>query len=368
MNVSILELNKKYKNYKELCEVLDEPIKGGKSKQLQLQDWERYFKYTKQGNGFIVTEIYAEPKEKVSNRGKSKNSHGNNNKFAKYTDILIENFLHKSQARKHESIIYITNNCLGQEIKMVNFNYRTCANNRDKFHRYVYIHHPHSPVSAERDVFYYIYSKIKPAIIGGLNRLQEQGKITYKLTYLISREHEIIPMADIDVNSIKEIEENLLEEMGITKKQMMWKHDTKTKFYTELNRRAMEYFNAKEYPIDAFWQGYRIIVNEVKEQKDAKALEKELNKLFIEDVSASIEKAKDKIREKYKYWIGQPCYDYKWEKEKMSLQYKVGCEFAIKVLLSYKVINIVKNIEEMKSFKQLEEENIKLAEENEDLF
>lgn len=370
MNLENLELNKQYK-YKDICTLLEEPIKTGKSKQLQIKDWERYFTYSKDKTKFIITEIYEEPKCKVSNRGKSENSRGHNNKYAQYTDILVENFLYKIQERKHESIIYITNNCLAQEIKMINFNYRTCENNREKFHRYVYINHPYTPVSAERDTFYYIHSKIKPALIGSLNRLQKQNKLTYELTYLIYKNNEVTPMAYMDINFVKETENKLLEKMHITKEKipkedeitfqkMMMNHELKTKFYTELNDKVMSYFEAKEYPIDGFWQGYRIIINEVKECKDAKKLEMELNKNFIEDITASIEKSRDKIREKYEHWIGDPYYEYKWEKEKMGLQYEFGYKFVIKVLLSYKAFNIVKTIEEMESYEKLQKGNEKL--------
>ena len=49
INTNALKTNQTFKNYKELCEYLDEPIKTGKSKQLQLKDWERYFSYEKEG-------------------------------------------------------------------------------------------------------------------------------------------------------------------------------------------------------------------------------------------------------------------------------------------------------------------------------
>lgn len=55
-----------FKNYSALCTALDEPQKTGKSKQLQLLEWQRYFTYEKQGHKFIITEIFEEPKEKVT--------------------------------------------------------------------------------------------------------------------------------------------------------------------------------------------------------------------------------------------------------------------------------------------------------------
>ena len=82
MNINSLKL-KKYKNYKELCGILNEDIKTGKSKQLQLKDWERYFTWEKEGPKICHYKIYDKPKEKidgrkVGNTGKSEGSRGNN--------------------------------------------------------------------------------------------------------------------------------------------------------------------------------------------------------------------------------------------------------------------------------------------------
>lgn len=49
------------KNYKELCSILDEKSTTGKSKQLQLERWKRYFDYEKQGYKFIIKEVYNIP-------------------------------------------------------------------------------------------------------------------------------------------------------------------------------------------------------------------------------------------------------------------------------------------------------------------
>ena len=52
------------KNYPELCEIIGEKNRTGKSKILQLKEWERYFEYDKVGNQFIIREIYDTPLDK----------------------------------------------------------------------------------------------------------------------------------------------------------------------------------------------------------------------------------------------------------------------------------------------------------------
>lgn len=46
-----------HKNYKALCEFLEEPIKSGKSKTLQLKQWQNYFTWTNLGNKIIISTI-----------------------------------------------------------------------------------------------------------------------------------------------------------------------------------------------------------------------------------------------------------------------------------------------------------------------
>lgn len=82
-----LTLMQTFNSYRDLCNYLGEPIKGGNAKKSQLKEWECYFAYEKQGNKFIVTEIYDTPHKKDDKRG------GNNNKNVKpMMDYLMSEF------------------------------------------------------------------------------------------------------------------------------------------------------------------------------------------------------------------------------------------------------------------------------------
>lgn len=88
MNINILESNQVYKNYKELCGALNEKEKGGKSKKLQLKEWERYFSFHKEGQKIIIDEVYENPKEKIDGRkNNGYNSTGRESKY--YNDFLV---------------------------------------------------------------------------------------------------------------------------------------------------------------------------------------------------------------------------------------------------------------------------------------
>lgn len=76
MDIENLQVGQVLKNYKELCRILKITIKSGYSKICQLKDLNRYISYSKEGNKFIIDEIYDKPKPKVDKRsnGNNKNS------------------------------------------------------------------------------------------------------------------------------------------------------------------------------------------------------------------------------------------------------------------------------------------------------
>ena len=57
-----------YKNYKAMCEENGLEVKAGKSKQLQMKEIERFYKFHKEGNKIVIDEKYDVPEEKVDCR------------------------------------------------------------------------------------------------------------------------------------------------------------------------------------------------------------------------------------------------------------------------------------------------------------
>lgn len=120
MKIENLYVGQVVKNYKELCSLLGEEQKKGDSRKYQIVDFERYFKYDKQGHKFIITEILEVPEEKKSR--------GSNNilPFIDEMEILIIHML----TNKEELII--SNSKLLLELCMVNKYYRAFFNNKNK--------------------------------------------------------------------------------------------------------------------------------------------------------------------------------------------------------------------------------------------
>src|SRR5699024_6670304 len=122
----IEENGNEFKSYRHLCEVLDEKVKGGKSKQLHLKEMGRFFKLSK-GKGYrlIVDEVYDKPKMKQTNR--------RNNVYGEMVELAIMDYLIKS---KRHTTTATRNHLLG-EIEMINHNFNTCSRNRKKFAEFI---------------------------------------------------------------------------------------------------------------------------------------------------------------------------------------------------------------------------------------
>lgn len=88
MDILNLKIGQVIKNYIELCKLLDVKPTKGKGRNYHIQEFERYCKYHKQGQKFIVDEVYAEPLPKVDGRV-------NNGKHISHTiyDDLMDNIV-----------------------------------------------------------------------------------------------------------------------------------------------------------------------------------------------------------------------------------------------------------------------------------
>lgn len=86
-NIGNLSKGMSVANYYKMCELLGENVRTGRSKQLQLANWSRYFEYKRQGHKFIITKILETPVPKIDKRGYSRSD------YTKYIELLIMKFL-----------------------------------------------------------------------------------------------------------------------------------------------------------------------------------------------------------------------------------------------------------------------------------
>ena len=67
-----LETGQVFKNYKTICKWLEVIPNTGSSKMAHIKEFERYCKYHREGQKYIIDEVYEVPLEKIDNRGNTK--------------------------------------------------------------------------------------------------------------------------------------------------------------------------------------------------------------------------------------------------------------------------------------------------------
>lgn len=102
------------KNYKELCSLLDEDEKTGESRNSQHKEWNRYFKYVKDGHKYIIEDVYDIPMNKIDCRNK-----GNNAIYIKYIETILLYLL----SQEENQTLICTKNYLLLKLGIVSKNY-----------------------------------------------------------------------------------------------------------------------------------------------------------------------------------------------------------------------------------------------------
>ena len=89
---------------------MDEPVKSGKSRQLQYKEWKRYFEWEKQTrNSYKIIEIFNPPKEKEDGRihnGGSRSGAGADGKLVEEVSYILNCFLYDAMRKNNYYRLY----------------------------------------------------------------------------------------------------------------------------------------------------------------------------------------------------------------------------------------------------------------------
>lgn len=112
VNTSNLSVGQEVKNYKALCLLLGESPTDGRTKQHQLKEWKRFFDWEKQGQKFIITDVYSKPLPKAIREGTTV--------YAKLIETLLVAHLSKQENYTYTA----TESQIFETLCMVNSNYK----------------------------------------------------------------------------------------------------------------------------------------------------------------------------------------------------------------------------------------------------
>jgi peroxiredoxin family protein len=200
MNIDNISEGLIVKNYKVMCELLEQPTKTGKAKQLQISDWERYFVYSKSGYSFIINKILETPTDKTDLRV-------NGNNKAKYIDKIEFLILDLLAQNGNDGQVFLSRNKLLYSLQMVNQNYSYGKIKPMKLSKIVDV------TKEEINDFYQTSDRmLKRNLETALDGLRSQALITWKNSLTICL---VESKAEInEFNSVKAIKLETIDEDG----------------------------------------------------------------------------------------------------------------------------------------------------------
>lgn len=292
-------------NYKELCCLLDIKVTGGKAKLLQLKDIERYVRFHKNGNKFIIDEVFDMEKEKVDKR-KDKAKVSNNNMYSKDIQALIIDLLAQSKGNQ----IFLPTNALLRKLDMINDNYSTARRYIPKLSEIVEI-----PESYCYDFYNNINIKLRDKLETALKGLRNRALATWSSCITIcvrevETEYNDLGQIKIDAKGrvkmkiikthrkadvfeselILEVERTVLKEMGLVSNQDAYLKNKWNLFKDKVNEILLEKANILYY-----YNSYEVIYHHPHILEAA-----EMQHKYDDKVEVKIEKLKISDRKKIK--------------------------------------------------------------------
>lgn len=329
MNVENLCEGLIIKNYKELCVLLEIKVTGGDSKKSQLKDLERYCKYHKEGNKFIIDEIYSEVKMKVDMRNTVKDDdkrHEGNSSV--YGDDIKRLLLYLMASSNEDDEIILPISILLNKLSMTNINYSLGRRNQEKLSEILKIDEIYI-----NEFYDTTHQNLRRTLESNLNQLDRKSILRWQTVRMICKRvaevkynelDEII--IDMDTNTINydireeysvatkeqdliilEAENEVLKELDLSDINEVFKYGKADIFYNKVYSIIKKKANIKYY-----FNGYKLIFNKdivigelEKYGEDVDCVRKELNKKVREKLFDNAMKRQEKVEKEFKDIIGE---------------------------------------------------------------
>lgn len=251
MKIENLEIGQVLKSYKHLCEVLEIPVKTSNSKNAQIKELERYVRYSKDGNKYIIDDIFEKPLDKIDGRIEG----NNNSKYNDKIEQLILNLL--SEMQEYNGVVFLSKYLLLKQLKMINENYSFCKRRISKLSSFTKI--------SEENI-YEFYDSSDSTLVRSLEKTLDN--LNDKCLVIWSKEIAVCEATDLNNTIIDNIQyDDYDEEIHNYTKQLSIKHrqatDTESKMLLEMERETIEEmgFNSKrDVAINNMWRMFTNIM------------------------------------------------------------------------------------------------------------
>ena len=175
-----------YKNYKSLCEAMDWKTTGGDTKVKNLKILESICKYHKEGQKFVIEEIYEEPKEIERKSSIS---------YLEELKRLIMFYMY-NYTNRTDGTCYPTLSQLAKACYLVNDNYATCK----KFQEAT-----STVLSVDKDTTYEYFDRIDTKIEYRIEKALESLRKSYVLNW--DKRYKIVKLQEGNRKAVKEEQE-----------------------------------------------------------------------------------------------------------------------------------------------------------------
>ena len=196
------------RNYKVMCDLLHEEITSGNSKRAQVDRWKRYFDFHRDGQRYVIDEIYDEPFATDDARKRREGL------YVKYIELLLLEFLSRQQDYK----VTVGNKEMYRILGMTNDRYdirnrlgtkrgnevirQTIMNNEDEF---VFSDFPMVSSFDVNNFYFRAEQKLNKILYSALRSMKNRCLIDYKKVNIIAE-------PDPDTNNLEFRESNAYED------------------------------------------------------------------------------------------------------------------------------------------------------------
>lgn len=270
-----------------MCNALNWTIRTGTSKQKQIEELNNYCTYEREGNKYIIKEVFTT--EEIQEREYI------TYKYGEYIEKLILFELSQRPLNKDGYTIVLSKNELYKTLNMVNCNYNICRNNINKFSRYIQV-----PTIAVYDFYNNTSSKLKDNVDRVLNKLQNQCLITWEYRKHFKRRDNgnVSKVTDHEENIIIEAEREALKELKEETKGNVFKRGKWNDFTNLINK------NLEDTNILYYFQVYHINTTKdfrnILDNINIEEYKGELNATLYVSTIETAKRRNNKIKDKYK--------------------------------------------------------------------
>ncbi|ULO09652.1 hypothetical protein H1230_13275 [Paenibacillus sp. 19GGS1-52] len=294
MKIENLHVGSTGKNYVHMCEILDEGVVNGKSRQLQLKRWACYFEHEKQGNKWIITKIYDYPRELAKG--------GNFTPYIGEINKLIVQLLLCSDDKR----VILPKNRLLKLLNMINGNYKECEESVGSLSEYL---------NVPRMDIYDFYNSANNVLAGNiessLRDLKNKKAVFHQTVMMVVIGRAAHEATNEEMDIIYPIQARVLKEMKFDSMVDVYKSG-RIKTYTDRTNRLLK----SEAGISYVYEAYNIYLNREVLQEElhricedkVKEIEEGLNQSVKDRLIDLSEKRREREISTIDKWFGVPNY------------------------------------------------------------